>query len=202
MTRSSKSNTSCRKRSTTKWRAHLGADGSTVHDLYLHTLGNLTLTGYNKELSNDLFAAKRQRFAKSHLELNCYFKTVEQWRQADIEQRAAVLTERALQCWPYFGDVATAISGGDDVTGAKPESVTVLGTTHPVKNWREVLTVTLEALVAAAQELTNLQRSWSNIRITSLPAHRCFGCRGRSATAVSSKPTCPPAASSAFAKRR
>lgn len=132
-----------------EWRAHLGADGSTVHDLYLHTLGNLTLTGYNKELSNDLFAAKRQRFAKSHLELNCYFKTVEQWRQADIEQRAAVLTERALQCWPYFGDVAAAIADGDDVTGTKPERVTVLGTTHLVKNWREVLTKTLETLGAA-----------------------------------------------------
>jgi len=132
-----------------EWRAHLGANGSTVHDLYLHTLGNLTLTGYNKELSNDLFAAKRQRFATSHLELNRYFKTVEQWRQADIEQRAAVLTERAVQCWPYFGDAAEPVADGNDVTGTKPESVTVLGQTLPVQKWRKVLSVTLETLAAA-----------------------------------------------------
>jgi len=134
---------------TDEWRSHLGAEWQTTHELYLHTLGNLTLTGYNSPLSNSQFADKRQQFAKSHVELNQYFKTVEQWRKEDILQRAAVLTEQALQCWPYFGDAAEAVAVGDDVTGTKPESVTVLGTTHLVKNWREVLTQTLETLVTA-----------------------------------------------------
>jgi len=135
---------------TDEWRSDLGAEWQTTHELYLHTLGNLTLTGYNSPLSNNRFADKRQQFAKSHLELNQYFMAVEHWRKEDILQRAAVLTEQALQCWPSFGDAAEAVADGDDVTGTKPESVTVLGTTHPVKNWREVLTVTLEILVAAA----------------------------------------------------
>jgi uncharacterized protein with ParB-like and HNH nuclease domain len=134
---------------TDEWRSHLGVEWQTTHELYLHTLGNLTLTGYNSPLSNNQFADKCQQFAKSHVELNHYFKKVEHWRKEDILQRAAVLTEQALQCWPYFGDTAAAISDGDDVTGTKPESVTVLGTTHLVKNWRGVLTQTLETLATA-----------------------------------------------------
>jgi hypothetical protein len=132
-----------------EWQAHLGADWRTIQDLYLHTLGNLTLTGYNSPLSNKSFAEKRGVFARSHLELNRYFQNVDQWRPDDLQRRAEVLTERALQCWPYFGIVPEVVAEGDDVTGTKPESVTVLGMTHPVKNWREVLSKTLETLATA-----------------------------------------------------
>ena len=131
---------------TDEWRAHLGSDWSTVHDLYLHTLGNLTLTGDNSGLSNSTFAEKQKRFAESHLELNGYFQTVNQWRLADIEQRAEALIERAIQCWSYFGDAAEAVLEGDSITGTVPDSVTVLGVTTAVKNWREVLSTTLETL--------------------------------------------------------
>ena len=134
---------------TEEWRAHLGEDAQTTHDLYLHTLGNLTLTGYNSPLSNKPFAEKRAVFAKSHLELNRYFQAVEQWRASEILRRAEILTEQALQCWPYFGDAAAPISDGDTVTGTLPESVTVLGTTVAVKTWREVLSATLETLAGA-----------------------------------------------------
>jgi uncharacterized protein with ParB-like and HNH nuclease domain len=134
---------------TAEWRAHLGDDAQTTHDLYLHTLGNLTLTGYNSELSNAPYAVKRQKLAHSHLALNDYFQPVEQWRAPDIQQRAEVLTEQALQCWPYFGDAAAAVSAGDTVTGTFPESITVLGNTVPVKTWREVLSKTLETLALA-----------------------------------------------------
>ncbi|HOW77267.1 MAG TPA: hypothetical protein PK959_15325, partial [Candidatus Competibacteraceae bacterium] len=47
---------------------------------------------------------------------------------------------------------AEAVADGDDVTGTKPESVTVWGTTFPVKNWREVLSTTLETLARTEPE--------------------------------------------------
>jgi len=134
---------------TPEWKAHLGDDAQTTHDLYLHTLGNLTLTGYNSELSNASYAVKRQKLACSHLALNAYFQQVEQWRVPDIQQRAAVLTEQALHCWPYFGDTAAAVSDGDTVTGTLPESITVFEDTVPVKTWREVMSATLERLAQA-----------------------------------------------------
>ena len=40
------------------WKAELGPDWEQVHTTYLHTLGNLTLTGYNPELSDRPFAEK------------------------------------------------------------------------------------------------------------------------------------------------
>src|SRR5262249_42061374 len=55
------------------WRAHLGEDWETAHALWLHTLGNLTLTGYNSEMSNGDFSAKRQRLIGGTLHLNKLF---------------------------------------------------------------------------------------------------------------------------------
>ena len=40
---------------------------------WLHTIGNLTLTGYNPELSNKSYSEKRTIYGLSHFELNRYF---------------------------------------------------------------------------------------------------------------------------------
>ena len=42
-----------------EWRKDLGPDWERVHETWLHTLGNLTLTGYNSEYSDRPFAQKR-----------------------------------------------------------------------------------------------------------------------------------------------
>lgn len=55
------------------WQVHLGNDWEETHELLLHTIGNLTLTAYNTELSNDDFITKKKTYADSHLELNKYF---------------------------------------------------------------------------------------------------------------------------------
>ena len=59
---------------TESWKAALGENWETVHDLLLHTIGNLTLTGYNAPLSNDDYSRKRAILLSSHLELNKYLK--------------------------------------------------------------------------------------------------------------------------------
>ena len=41
------------------WQADLGSDWRRIQETYLHTLGNLTLTGYNSELSDRSFVEKR-----------------------------------------------------------------------------------------------------------------------------------------------
>ena len=78
---------------TDDWRAHLGEDWETAHALWLHTLGNLTLTGYNSEMSNDDFPAKRKRLTGGTLHLNKLFAGFESWRAADIKARAEILVE-------------------------------------------------------------------------------------------------------------
>lgn len=78
-----------------------------LHQQLVHTLGNLTLTAYNVELSNHPFERKQQLFARSHLELNRPIAKAPRWGQAEILQRADELASRALQIWPG------PIAGGD-----------------------------------------------------------------------------------------
>ncbi len=97
---------------TPEWEALLGSDAERDHALWLHTLGNLTLTGYNPELSNKPYAEKRNMYALSHFELNRYFGTCEMWGSAKIQDRAVKLFKTALQLWPRppiaTSDVATS----------------------------------------------------------------------------------------------
>ena len=46
-----------------EWREDLGSDATDVHNQWLDTVGNLTLTGYNSELSNKPFAEKKVALA-------------------------------------------------------------------------------------------------------------------------------------------
>ena len=85
------------------WEHHLGDDFGATHELLLHTIGNLTLTGYNSELSNADFPAKRRRFEESHVSLNTWFQDQTQWNETAIRKRAEALAERALAVWKYFG---------------------------------------------------------------------------------------------------
>lgn len=87
-----------------EWRQDLGANWEEVHKTYLHTLGNLTLTRYNSELSDKPFKEKRDMeggFADSPLRLNKGLGKLESWNKDEIIKRAQILAEQALQVWEY-----------------------------------------------------------------------------------------------------
>ncbi|MDA8330378.1 MAG: DUF262 domain-containing protein [Candidatus Dormibacteraeota bacterium] len=65
-----------------------------------HTLGNLTLTGYNPELGNSSFEQKRAIYADSHLELTRAIAKSERWGREEIEKRGAQLADRVISIWP------------------------------------------------------------------------------------------------------
>ena len=60
-----------------EWEQALGEDAATIQSEWLHTIGNLTLTGYNPELGNKEYAEKRAVYALSHFELNRFFSSCE-----------------------------------------------------------------------------------------------------------------------------
>ena len=129
------------------WKKHLGDDWATTHELWLHTLGNLTLTAYNSEISNANFEVKKNRFKDSHLEVNKYFQAKECWGRKEIEERAQDLADMALKIWPYFGDEsAKNTEERSSLTGTKPKKVYCFGKEDPVKTWRDVLEVTMNAI--------------------------------------------------------
>lgn len=85
-----------------EWREDLGADWKRVQGDWLHTIGNLTLTGYNSEYSDRPFAEKRDiegGFAQSPLRLNQGLGQVEKWDEGAIKQRAGRLAKQAVKVW-------------------------------------------------------------------------------------------------------
>lgn len=86
------------------WITDLGDNWEEVQKTYLHTIGNLTLTGYNSELSDRPFLEKRDMdggFASSPLTLNEGLKTLSKWDEGEIKKRAKNLAEIAIKVWSY-----------------------------------------------------------------------------------------------------
>lgn len=128
------------------WQNHLGKDWEETHELFLHTIGNLTLSAYNTELSNDDFTTKKQIYSESHLELNKYFAPLSSWTRPEIEKRAETLVRQALEIWSYFGQESTALSDLKEVTGTTPTELKILGQHFQVQTWRDVLEQTLNTV--------------------------------------------------------
>lgn len=86
------------------WQQMLGEDWQEVHSLYLHTLGNLTITGYNAEMSNKSFWEKvngESGFKHSHLKLNESIAQSDVWNKKAIQRRTNILTDIILKIWKY-----------------------------------------------------------------------------------------------------
>ncbi len=130
------------------WVQHLGDGAEEDHTVYVHTLGNLTLTGYNSELSNSSFPEKQKQLAESHLELNRYFRSCGKWTSEEIQHRAEELADRAIHIWAYFGSKqrSASILTPHTATGKTPTTLTLLGQRIPVRTWSEVLTQTLQTI--------------------------------------------------------
>ena len=70
------------------WKQALGAEWERVQQQWLHTLGNLTLTGYNAEYSDRPFAEKRDMkggLAESPLKLNAGLGQLDAWNEAGLD---------------------------------------------------------------------------------------------------------------------
>ena len=108
------------------WLAMLGPDAEQVQSRYLHTLGNLTLTGYNSELSARPFAEKRDikgGFMDSHLRLNEDLAKLDVWNAQEIQARAAKLGDLSAEVWPFLQPSEEARARAD-LKGAKAGKTT------------------------------------------------------------------------------
>lgn len=84
------------------WRQALGPDWQRVQQQWLHTLGNLTLTGYNAEYSDRPFTEKRDMaggFKESPLRLNAGIGQINAWNEDAIQERARRLADVSLKVW-------------------------------------------------------------------------------------------------------
>lgn len=105
-----------------QWKEELGPNWQIVQETKLHTLGNLTLTGYNSEYSDRPFAEKRDMeggFKVSPLKLNAGLGQLPSWDESQIAIRAGNLSQTALDVWmaPSIDDEALARYRNEKKTG-------------------------------------------------------------------------------------
>lgn len=86
------------------WKRELGPNWREVQKKYLHTIGNLTLTAYNSEMSDKPFMVKMDMeggFKESAMRLNAYLVKLTEWNEQHIQERAKILADKAVEVWGY-----------------------------------------------------------------------------------------------------
>ncbi|WP_024750139.1 DUF262 domain-containing protein [Crocosphaera subtropica] len=83
-----------------QWKKTLGEKNAKNYKTWLHTLGNLTLTAYNPELSNKPYFDKQKYLIDSNLYLNRYFRDINDWNFDEIKERGNRLADIAIKVWP------------------------------------------------------------------------------------------------------
>ena len=146
---------------TQAWRDVLGPRCDDIHATWLHRLANLTLTGYNSELSNATFTEKRDYpnggFHDSNLHLNKTLGLLDHWDEATLLEREKALCDRALALWPLpktdFRPLErqwdTFSLADEDVspTNRKPARYRFHGDPIPVKDWAAIFLGVMRALL-------------------------------------------------------
>jgi uncharacterized protein with ParB-like and HNH nuclease domain/predicted transport protein len=87
-----------------QWKKDLGENWKEIQKIYLHTIGNLTLTGYNSELSDKPFKEKRDMkggFRDSPIRINRRLAQLETWNETEIKNRAKNIIDLAKDVWGY-----------------------------------------------------------------------------------------------------
>lgn len=96
-----------------EWQTNLGPEWQEVQKKYLHTIGNLTLTAYNSEMSDRPFLDKMDMlggFKESALRINKYVVLQNEWNETHIQERANELAKKAEVIWPYPALTATELA--------------------------------------------------------------------------------------------
>ncbi len=85
-----------------EWQEALGPDWQRIQETWVHTVGNLTLTGYNPEYGDRSFVYKRDTeggFKESPLRLNAGLGELDEWNEGTIRKRAMKLADAAVGVW-------------------------------------------------------------------------------------------------------
>lgn len=138
---------------TPQWQIELGNKYNEIHSQYLHTIGNLTISGYNSELSNKSFVDKKKIFKTSNISICRNICDYDIWNAEKIRARATVLFNTALKIWslpdkynnqkeqanvidyttPY--SILTEIK----ITGEKPKQLILMDAEYSLSTWKELI---------------------------------------------------------------
>lgn len=87
------------------WKIELGDSYEEIHEKYLHTLGNLTLTPYNPDMGNKCFNDKKtmpeKGFIDSKFYLNKVIAKLDSWNENEIINRSERLSNEIIKIWKH-----------------------------------------------------------------------------------------------------
>ena len=142
------------------WQVMLGDRWQFDHETWLHTIGNLTLSGYNQDLSNKPFPEKQSELLNSNLVLNQAFENVATWDAETIRERGERLAAEVASLWPRP-------DGGDYVLPVEPVTDKLTPDERRqlrLEYWTELLTVVEERGVPPKRPNPS-RRGWQGFAI-------------------------------------
>ena len=96
---------------TSQWKRDLGEDADEIHERYLHTFANLTLTGVNSELRNHSFEDKKNGKMMNGQFINGYKGSIyrltqelvsyDTWGLSDLQHRANKIKDKLFALYPF-----------------------------------------------------------------------------------------------------
>lgn len=164
------------------WIKEIGEDYNRIYESYLHTLGNLTITGYNSELGTKPFNEKKKIIrenSKANI-LNKDVLSVDKWNEASIIKRAKELSGILIKKFNYVeihSDISEAnelcfgVNSSIDLANTKPDGFYLVGEYTKVSSWADLLTQfiilaydldndTLKELAAKDYSIPNADRTY------------------------------------------
>ena len=133
------------------WKKEIGDNYSSVYEVYLHTLGNLTITGFNSELGTKSFNEKK-KIINENSKANILNKDVlssDKWNETSILNRANILSDMLITEFEYIdmhsddndtNDLNFGVNSGMDFSDTKPDGFSFVGEYTKVASWAELLT--------------------------------------------------------------
>lgn len=112
------------------WKQALGDNWEAIQEKWLHTISNLTLSGYNYNYSNRSFVEKKTMengFEQSGLRLNQYIAKFDKWDEIELEARKQKLSEMALKIWAYPETSFIPVQQEDDIVALSEDNDTCTG---------------------------------------------------------------------------
>lgn len=146
------------------WRKELGPNAEEIQEKYLHTLANLTLTGYNSEYSNRNFLDKKTMengFSDSPLAINREIKSADTWNEEALKKRQKWWIKSLDKVWPLpitsFKpveiDTTISLLEDTDLIGTKVRVLHLLGDAIPVLTWAQALDLIVERAFELDEEV-------------------------------------------------
>lgn len=131
-----------------KWLEYARQSGFDDYEEKLHTIGNLTLTGYNSELGRKPFSEKAAEYQNSSYVITRNVTGYQVWDGAAIDRRAGQLANVACHVWPKREGAAKRARTGvtcydlatdeNELTGKKLHSVSFNGEAIEIGKWKQL----------------------------------------------------------------